>query len=169
MEQIDHAYDRFRLVNEYGGVLLTMTGKVGLGVPNNIELVDPLSSRNWTFPDRGTDSLPIPCHVAWKTDMNCRSNRRLVAVIYGTLAKNRWGINLGSVSCPRCNTLLPQVRKPPSLQQSMWGGCTCPDCGVEVYSGTRNKCRQISVSVATFPITPALGDNPLERRYHARE
>ena len=49
MEQIDHAYDRLRLVNEYGGVLLTMTGKVGLGVPNNIELVDPLSSRNWTF------------------------------------------------------------------------------------------------------------------------
>jgi len=56
----------------------------------------------------------------------------LEAVIYGTLAKNRWGINLESVSCPRCNMLLPQVRKPRSLQQSMWGGCTCPNCGVEV-------------------------------------
>jgi hypothetical protein len=56
----------------------------------------------------------------------------LVAVIYGTFAKNRWGINLGRVSCPRCNTLLPQVRKPRSLQQSMWGGCTCPNCAVEV-------------------------------------
>jgi hypothetical protein len=56
----------------------------------------------------------------------------LVAVIYGTLAKTRWGINLGNVSCPRCNSLLPQVRKPRSLQQSMWGGWTCPNCGVEV-------------------------------------
>ena len=26
MEQIDHAYERLSLVNEYGGVLLTMTG-----------------------------------------------------------------------------------------------------------------------------------------------
>jgi hypothetical protein len=55
-----------------------------------------------------------------------------VAVIYGTLAKNRWGINSGSVSCPRCNSMLPQAREPRSLRQSMWGGWTCPNCGVEV-------------------------------------
>jgi hypothetical protein len=91
MEQIDHAYERLSMVTEYGGVLLTMTGQVGLGVPNNIELVDPLSSRNWTFPDRGTNSLPIPCHVAWKTDIyrkqsvhfslvEVRNLRRILAV-----------------------------------------------------------------------------------------
>jgi hypothetical protein len=56
----------------------------------------------------------------------------LALVIHGTLVKNRLGINLDSVSCPRCNTVLPQVRKPRSLQQSMWGGCTCPNCGVEI-------------------------------------
>jgi hypothetical protein len=55
-----------------------------------------------------------------------------VLVVCGTLAKNRWGINLGSVSCPRCNTVLPQVREPRSRQQSMWGGWTCPNCGIEV-------------------------------------
>jgi len=26
MEQLDHAYERLSVVNEYGGVLLTMTG-----------------------------------------------------------------------------------------------------------------------------------------------
>jgi hypothetical protein len=40
--------------------------------------------------------------------------------------------NLASVSCPRCNALLPQVRKPRSSQQTMWGGWTCPKCGVDV-------------------------------------
>jgi hypothetical protein len=54
----------------------------------------------------------------------------MALVIHGTLVKNKWGINLDSVSCPRCNTVLPQVRKPRSLQQSVWGGWTCPNCGV---------------------------------------
>ncbi|HEV2287374.1 MAG TPA: hypothetical protein VGR81_00310 [Candidatus Acidoferrales bacterium] len=53
-------------------------------------------------------------------------------VIYGTLAKNRWGINPCDVSCPRCNTPLPKLRHPQSLRQEMWGGWTCPSCGVEV-------------------------------------
>jgi len=53
-------------------------------------------------------------------------------VRYGTLVRNKWGINSDSVSCPRCNTALPQARKPRSLRQSLWGGWTCPNCGVEV-------------------------------------
>jgi len=54
------------------------------------------------------------------------------AVIYGTLARNRWGINAGDISCPRCKALLPKVRQPRSLRQEMWGGCTCANCGTEV-------------------------------------
>jgi hypothetical protein len=53
-------------------------------------------------------------------------------VLYGTVAKNRWGINLEPVSCPRCGTILPKLREPGSLRQAMWGGSTCPKCGVEV-------------------------------------
>ena len=53
-------------------------------------------------------------------------------VIHGTLAKNKWGINPKRVSCPKCNTAFPQVRKPRSVRQRMWGGWTCPNCGVEV-------------------------------------
>ena len=56
----------------------------------------------------------------------------MALVIYGSIAKNKWGINLGQISCPRCNAELPKVRKPRSFQQSMWGGWTCPTCGLEV-------------------------------------
>ena len=56
----------------------------------------------------------------------------MVLVIYGTVAENSWGINLGAVSCPCCKELLPQMRKPNSLRQAMWGGYTCSACGAEV-------------------------------------
>ncbi len=54
-----------------------------------------------------------------------------VLVAYGA-AKNKWGINLNPVSCPRCNTPLPSLREPRSLRQAMWGGWTCPVCGAGV-------------------------------------
>ena len=56
----------------------------------------------------------------------------MVLVMYGTIAENRWGINLSAVSCPSCKTRLPQIRKPNSLRQAMWGGYTCPACGTEI-------------------------------------
>lgn len=56
----------------------------------------------------------------------------IVLVAYGTFAKNRWGINLQPVSCPRCKTPLPRLRKPQTWRQSLWGGWTCAACGAEV-------------------------------------
>jgi hypothetical protein len=56
----------------------------------------------------------------------------MVLVVCGTVVENKWGINLGQIRCPRCEKNLPQVRKPKSLRQAMWGGCTCPTCGTEV-------------------------------------
>ncbi len=56
----------------------------------------------------------------------------MALVVYGTIAKNRWGINLAEVSCPRCNKLLPRLRRPQSRKQALWGGSTCPNCGAEV-------------------------------------
>jgi hypothetical protein len=56
----------------------------------------------------------------------------MVLVIYGTIAKNRWGINLDPVSCPRCNTPFPQIRQPRNIRQALWGGGTCTKCGAEV-------------------------------------
>jgi len=56
----------------------------------------------------------------------------MVLVVYGTIAKNKWGINLGEVSCPRCNKVFPKVRRPQSHRQAFWGGGTCANCGIEV-------------------------------------
>jgi hypothetical protein len=56
----------------------------------------------------------------------------MVLVICGTVVKNRWGINLDPVSCPRCNTPFPQIRRPQNIRQAMWGGGTCTTCGAEV-------------------------------------
>jgi len=56
----------------------------------------------------------------------------IVLVAYGTVAKNKWGINWDPVSCPRCKTPLPRLREARSLQQAMWGGWTCQTCGAGV-------------------------------------
>lgn len=56
----------------------------------------------------------------------------LASVAYGTLAKNKWGINIRPVSCPRDGTRVPVRREPRSLQQALWHNWTCPACGIEV-------------------------------------
>src|SRR5580704_53121 len=67
----------------------------------------------------------------------------MVLVIYGTLAKNRWGINLEPSFCPSCTAPAPRVRTPTSLQQILWGGWTCSACGAESDKvGTPNKPTQ---------------------------
>lgn len=53
-------------------------------------------------------------------------------VIYGSLKKNRWGINPKAAVCPACGSELPRVRKPASLRQALWGGYTCKVCGTEI-------------------------------------
>jgi hypothetical protein len=55
-----------------------------------------------------------------------------VLVIIGTLLRNRWGINFKPVKCPRCGTPAPTIRKPTSLDETLWGGWTCPNCGCKV-------------------------------------
>lgn len=56
----------------------------------------------------------------------------LVAVIFGTIRKNKLGINLNAISCPQCGRSLPSKRLPTSLRQMLWGGWTCGNCGVEL-------------------------------------
>ena len=56
----------------------------------------------------------------------------LVPLIYGTVARNRWGVNTERVVCPGCHTPLPFWRKPTSLKQALWGGHSCPNCHREL-------------------------------------
>lgn len=57
----------------------------------------------------------------------------LALVFYGSIAKTRWGINLQPPkTCPSCGGALSRLRRPRSLQQTMWGGWTCSSCGAEL-------------------------------------
>jgi hypothetical protein len=58
-------------------------------------------------------------------------NDGLAAVRNGTAKKTEWGINLGTVYCPRCNAPQPRVRRPQNRRQALWGGSTC-SCGCEM-------------------------------------
>jgi hypothetical protein len=49
-------------------------------------------------------------------------------ILYGTIVKNKWGLNLRRVSCPNCGTEMPRVRAPASITEALWGGLTCPKC-----------------------------------------
>jgi len=55
----------------------------------------------------------------------------LVAVIVGTITKNRFGLNFRPVKCPECGAPAPVVRAPKNWNQSLFGGCTCAECGCE--------------------------------------
>ena len=59
-----------------------------------------------------------------------------VLVTRDTIRKRgRWGVNakgLAGVPCPRCGEPLPAVRVPENLNQTLWGGATCEECGCEV-------------------------------------
>ena len=80
----------------------------------------------------------------------------VLVVLYGTVVKNRWGINLEPVSCPRCKTPLPALRKAGSLRQALWGGWTCPACGVGVDKWGREVA-------AAGPATPAISEEETRR------
>jgi len=56
----------------------------------------------------------------------------MVLVVFGTVTRNRWGINMEQVNCPQCSQPMPRIRRPKSLSQTLWGGGTCEHCGCEV-------------------------------------
>jgi DNA-directed RNA polymerase subunit RPC12/RpoP len=53
-------------------------------------------------------------------------------LVYATLTKGRWGINLRPISCPNCGQRVPRVRVPTSADEGLWGGVTCPNCGCKM-------------------------------------
>ena len=55
----------------------------------------------------------------------------LALIVYGSLAKNDWGVNFDPVKCPRCSISLDYTRAQKSRKQALWGGYTCPKCECE--------------------------------------
>jgi hypothetical protein len=56
----------------------------------------------------------------------------VLLVAFGTVTKNRWGINFTPVNCPTCGSPMPRVGRPESLKQTLWGGGICRKCGCEM-------------------------------------
>jgi hypothetical protein len=56
----------------------------------------------------------------------------LPLVVYGTFAKNRWGVNFDQINCPRCQLPVPKTRKPKSWREMLWGGAICDQCGCPI-------------------------------------
>ena len=56
----------------------------------------------------------------------------MLLVTYGTVVRNRWGINFRQVNCPHCQAVVPRVRKPKSRREALWGGWHCDKCGCEM-------------------------------------
>ena len=67
----------------------------------------------------------------------------LVLVVYGSIAKTRWGVNLRPPkACPRCGSAIARGGSPRSSQQVMWGGWTCSSCGTEIDKWGRETSTQ---------------------------
>ena len=49
-------------------------------------------------------------------------------ILYGSIAKTRWGANFSAVRCPNCQTIQPRIRLPTDAYEAMWGGATCTRC-----------------------------------------
>ena len=60
---------RIHLVDKYGAVLPAVTGEIGLRITIDIEFAHHSPPSNRRFPDCGSDSFPVPCHVTRKADI----------------------------------------------------------------------------------------------------
>lgn len=54
-------------------------------------------------------------------------------LIYATKNRTKFGINASPpTGCPECGADLPRVRKPADRHELLWGGTTCPACGLKM-------------------------------------
>jgi hypothetical protein len=62
----------------------------------------------------------------------------ILLVIHGTIFKTRWGVNTATeAECPGCHKMHGQIRIPRNLRQTLWGGFTCDECGLETDKWNR--------------------------------
>jgi hypothetical protein len=69
----------------------------------------------------------------------CAAIGALLLVAWGTVNRNRWGVNFGKLLCPRCLRRIPRPQGPPSLRQILFGGGTCSECHTVVDKWGRER------------------------------
>jgi len=67
--------------------------------------------------------------------MNITLTSIIIGGMAGGLAVLAIGFLMPRRSCPKCNTLLPRIRKPVDGREALLGGCHCPNCNAKI---TRN-------------------------------
>jgi hypothetical protein len=53
-------------------------------------------------------------------------------LVFASIRRTRFGVNLKTVHCPQCSAAMPAIRLPTSVSQAVWGGWTCPHCGTNM-------------------------------------
>lgn len=56
----------------------------------------------------------------------------IVFLIQAGKRQSTLGINLKRVKCPVCGTPQPMIRMPKNFGHAMYGGTTCPKCGINL-------------------------------------
>lgn len=51
----------------------------------------------------------------------------------------KWGMNFKKVYCPKCGLKQAYWRWPQSLNEALWGGGTCPECGCKMDKWGKEK------------------------------
>jgi hypothetical protein len=84
-----------------------------------------------------------------------------LVVISTIRRKGRFGINLQKVLCPKCGSAAPAIRQSANLSQTLWGGWSCPQCGIEIDNG-ETKLNQSNESevLTTFVGKPPIRASP---------
>jgi len=116
-------------------------------------------SQEWYFSQNGQQQGPVSSEqlkqlatsgqlgradLIWKDGMDQWAEARSVNGLFpkelappppplptGNRAKGL-GVNLNRVNCPQCGTEQPRIRLPGSVQEMMWGGTTCKNCGCQM-------------------------------------
>jgi hypothetical protein len=79
----------------------------------------------------------------------------------------KWGINFRRPNCTECGEPMPIVRTPASWQQALWGGWTCPQCGLELDKW--GKPAEDQAVQAKFAALKAVRDAERQRKRHGKQ
>jgi len=64
--------------------------------------------------------------------MDVLNSAIIIGGLAGGLAVLQLGLLMPRKFCPKCNTVLPRLRKPSSGRESMLGGWSCKSCNAKI-------------------------------------
>jgi hypothetical protein len=84
---------------------------------------------------------PHLCSIVREIIMDGATIGMLVGGIGAGVVLLLFAMSRKPVKCPACGREQPNIRKPTSMEQAMWGGYTCEGCGAEMNSRGKLKAK----------------------------